>query len=321
MAINHVYNCKTDSFRDSQEFARRRLCRESMRKAKLTPKQERVALHLLNVWFNCKAKGEMQKTREQIAKSSRCRVWTVSATLKILRESNILVVLGCSNGGRGGATRYRMDTEALLALYGCKIPETIEGNLVPLSAYREASNWEREEPGFTHDTFDKFTHEPLVNFPHETSVNFTHEIPSRVYGMRACAARAHLSDYRSDHSQAESAEDDHKAQSQPQAVESPYQEIEIIHTAESKRIVLSLDGECQSFDPDGMSECEGQASQQPDQSLDGSSAAAAYLRGVRLEARCRKLEDAELQRVRFAAADVWSEYAGTDDVTDPRAWA
>jgi hypothetical protein len=72
-----------------------------------------------------------------------------------------------------GATRYRLDTHMLVDLYGPKIPETIEGNLVPLHAYPAASDLVPEEPYFTHDTFDNFTHEPHVNFTHET--------PTRVY--------------------------------------------------------------------------------------------------------------------------------------------
>lgn len=110
-------------------------------------------------------------------------------------------------------------------------------------------------------------------------------------------------------------------QRQLQMVGSPYQEIETIHIAQSKQMVLSLDGERVPFDAGHMSDCERQTSQQPDRSSDGSSAAAAYMRGIRLEARRRKLQYAELQRIHCGVADMWSDYAATDDLNDPRAWA
>jgi hypothetical protein len=103
--------------------------------------------------------------------------------------------------------------------------------------------------------------------------------------------------------------------------QSPDQEVGTDAVTPVNRRLMALDGEYEPIDTGEIAGAVHQTSQQPAQSLDGSNAAAAYMRGIRLEARRRKLQDAELQRIRFAVAEVWSEYAATDDLNDPRAWA
>lgn len=309
MATNTANELQPMAFKVSNEFAFRRNWRECMRKAPLSRRELDAAMYLLNLWFYHKAKGVMSPGNKQIAKKVGCGVWTVSQTLRKLRDTGVLVVIGCDNGGRGGATRYRLDTSMLVALYG-KLPETIEGNLVPLCAYLAASDLVPEEPYFTRDTFDNFTHEPHVNFTHET--------PSRVYSTCARDARAHLLIQRSDRSQAESAGDNLKAQRLPQAMESPFQEKD--QREGDRPINHSLDWDGQAVDTGEMSEGDCQTSHHPEHSLERVNATAVYPRSVRKSAYETKCETTDLTRIRQAIDDAWTDYAATDDVNDWRAW-
>jgi hypothetical protein len=119
------------SFRDSNEASWRRFIRECIRKSGLTKSEQAVTLALVNVWFHHKAKGEMHPGREKIAKASRTSVRTVAHTLAMLRDAGCLIPISHEHGG-GKSTRYRFKLVALAVFCGAKLPDWIEGELVPV---------------------------------------------------------------------------------------------------------------------------------------------------------------------------------------------
>lgn len=121
------------TFRDSNEAAFRRLVRTAIRKSSLTKSEQAVTIAVANLWFHHKGKGVMHPGRERIAKSARVSIKTVTRTLSKMKASGCIVAVSHESGGRA-ATRYRVRFVPLLMFCGAKLPEWIEGELVPLSS-------------------------------------------------------------------------------------------------------------------------------------------------------------------------------------------
>lgn len=118
-------------FRDSPEFAFRRLVRACIRKSDLTKSEQAVTTAVVNLWFHHKAKGVVYPGRARLAKSAKVSVRTVASTLAKLRAAGVLRVVSHGKGGRA-ATRYRLRFTPLFILCGADLPDWMEGELRPI---------------------------------------------------------------------------------------------------------------------------------------------------------------------------------------------
>lgn len=107
-------------FKDSQEAAIRRLVRDAIRKGPFTKGQRDVTLALVNHWFHHKGTAKpIHPGREKLARKAKVSVRTVASSLSMLRAAGVLVVVSNLRGGHDTATKYRVNTAALLTLCGC----------------------------------------------------------------------------------------------------------------------------------------------------------------------------------------------------------
>jgi hypothetical protein len=243
---------------------------------------------------------------EKLAIWGECCEKTARTNMRALENWNVVEPVKYAKGGRN-ATRYCVDPTQII-----KVAMTLGAN--PASKLMTATRdhveaiYSSSSSPRSVKTNQDLEMEPVTNPVILTRINpVTNPVTLPPVLKEGGASRRRASSQ--------------KYQRQLQVVGSPYQEIATIPFAQSKRMVLSLDRGRIPFDAGHTSDCERQTAQQPDRSSDGSSAAAAYMRGIRLEARRRKLQYAELQRIYCGVADVWSDYAATDDLNDPRAWA
>jgi hypothetical protein len=104
-------------FRQSTEFAFRKLVRASIQKhAPFPPNHRNILVALVDLWFHHRngPLGCIHPSREQLVKTANCKRETVKRALGVFREIGILIVVSDMKGGRKKATRYKVDIEAVL---------------------------------------------------------------------------------------------------------------------------------------------------------------------------------------------------------------
>ena len=114
------FNAKRKSFKDSQEAAFRRVVRDCIKGGPLTKSERDVTLALVNIWFHHRngPKGFIHPSREQIAKKTGVTVKTVSRTMGLLRDLEVLKPVSGIKGGQGKSTQYKVDVWTLCAFCG-----------------------------------------------------------------------------------------------------------------------------------------------------------------------------------------------------------
>lgn len=117
----------TISFKDSQEAALRRFIRSIIKTAPDLTKTDRlVTLAVMNHFFHHKSKKEpIHPGRKKIAKAANCSIRMVASTFAKLRAAGVLIDDGYLKGGYGRATRYHVNTRALIVLCGCDLPDEL----------------------------------------------------------------------------------------------------------------------------------------------------------------------------------------------------
>ena len=156
-------------FRDSSEFAFRRLVRSCVRKSDLTKSEQAVTLAVVNLWFHHKAHRVIHPGRTKLAKSANVCIKTVSRTLAMLCAAGALQVVSHPKGGRA-ATKYRLRFAPLLILCGADLPEWMEGELRAFPV----ANVPLSDGGMSRFTGDKMSHgskgasSPTVSCPSGT---------------------------------------------------------------------------------------------------------------------------------------------------------
>jgi hypothetical protein len=109
------------TFKDSHEANFRRMVRAAIRKGGFSKGERDVTLAIVNHWFHHKGgpKDYIYPGRAKIAKKAGVSIRTVASTLSMLRDVGALVPVSHLMGGGGTATRYRIDTVALMSFCGC----------------------------------------------------------------------------------------------------------------------------------------------------------------------------------------------------------
>lgn len=120
-------------FHETNPGSERSFFRRAIQKTgELTRAQKDSLTVLLNLWFYHRAKGLMHPGVEKIARRSRLSNRAIRSHLKLYREKGVLVTLALAEGG-AGATRYRMDLQALMDwLAPCDVVER-DGQLVEIA--------------------------------------------------------------------------------------------------------------------------------------------------------------------------------------------
>lgn len=121
-SVRQINDADRQKFKDSQEAAFRRLVRATIRKGPFTKSERDVILAFVNHWFAHRAKGAVHPGRKKLAKRADVAVITVKRTLAKMRDAGVINAEAHLHGLRGKATEYTVDTVALFAFCGSKIP-------------------------------------------------------------------------------------------------------------------------------------------------------------------------------------------------------
>lgn len=115
------------AFKDSQEAAYRRLMRNAVRRGGFSKSERDVCLAIVNLWLHHKngPKAYIHPSRKSIARKAEVSVRTVATVFALLRETGVLVPISRIKGGRGFATRYKLDELALFQLCGLDMDQII----------------------------------------------------------------------------------------------------------------------------------------------------------------------------------------------------
>lgn len=129
-----------NSFSESASGQERRLVRQLIRNAKSITKLDReILIWLTDRWFYHRGgKGVIHPGVEKISRAVERCARTVRYTLSRLREWGFIVPVQYEKGGRN-ATRYMVDINRILTVFG-GIPETVEGDLVAVTATTKTEN-------------------------------------------------------------------------------------------------------------------------------------------------------------------------------------
>lgn len=127
LLANFWANGKT--FSDTEEHQHRQFMRAAVRRAKISKNKRDLVLALLNIWFKRKAEGLMYPGRKKLAKMAGISIRTAATILAEMREAGALEVICYGKGGRGKATRYRMNLTKLIVYLGFKLPKEVKGAL------------------------------------------------------------------------------------------------------------------------------------------------------------------------------------------------
>lgn len=147
----------TGNFADSQAMLWHRFVRKSIKGAPITRAQRDVLVSVFNFWVHHQGKGNalVYPGREKLARRAKVTIKTVSRSLALFRERDVLTVVSHPKGGWGTATHYALNLDALLMLCGHSLPVVKGGELELLSCQNVPHFFSK----MSHTLRDKMSHE------------------------------------------------------------------------------------------------------------------------------------------------------------------
>jgi hypothetical protein len=104
------------NYKDSTEYAYRRLVRAAIRKSNMTKSDRDITLAIVNLWFHHRngPKGYIHPGRKHLAKKANVSIITVARCLTRLRDSHVILAIKNPKGEGQKPTQYVVNIHALM---------------------------------------------------------------------------------------------------------------------------------------------------------------------------------------------------------------